>query len=403
MAEGGAAVSAGPLWWSGSLSLELRGNDVTGALHELQRQGISLYGIRFQGRICTLTISLSDFRRFYRVCRTHRVRFRVLARRGLPFTGRNLRRRKSMIAGFLLFVCLLFGLSSMVWSVSVTGVDDPDAEAAVLQAARDAGLVPGAWKRTLPDPGTLQRALQERLPNVAWVGVSVEGTRVTIEALQKIPGVTEESPPASNVVARKPAVIRRVLATRGQVLVHPGQTVHPGQILISGSLADGTRTVAAQGQVFAEVWYTSQVEVPLHVPQQALTGRFVAEDFLSVGGLNLRVWGWREPPFAAAFESDSVTDWHLGSWRLPVQWRHVKLYETSTAAVDQSADEALQEALRIAVQDVGRQMGDGRVLGQKVLQRQVTRGKLYATVLTWTEEDIGVSRRIAVDNSHNSH
>lgn len=393
----------GPLWWTGWLRLELRHGNIPAVLHALHQQGIPLYDVHPHGHRCTITIRLSDFRTVHRTCRRHRVRFRILSKAGWPFALRRLRRRPSMLAGAAVFICLLYGLSSVIWDVTVSGAKDADVAATVLQAARELGVAPGAWKSRVVDLAGLQTALLTRVPDAAWVGVTVEGTRVNIQVLEKVPGTAAPATTPVDVVASKPGVIRRVLATRGQALVRPGQTVQPGQVLISGQLAGGVRQVAAAGQVMAEVWYTSRVEVPLTPTRDALTGRFVAEDYLNLGSLQLRVWGWREPGFSQVLERDTESDWHIGTWKLPIQWRHVELYEATTEQLQRSRDEALREALTLAAQDVRARMHDGQVLGQKVLQQQVERGKLYATVLTWTEEDIGQTRPVANDTPSPSH
>ncbi|MCL6549053.1 MAG: sporulation protein YqfD, partial [Alicyclobacillus sp.] len=243
----------------------------------------------------------------------------------------------------------------------------------------------------IPSPEELQADILEKVPSLSWVGIRLEGAKAKLEAVVKIPPAQPEAGTPRNIVAGKPGVILRVLATRGDVLVKPGQVVSPGTVLISGSLAEGAKRVPAAGHAWAEVWYHTEVVVPLQVSRRELTGRKVTRRYLDLAGVGVPVWGWADPAYAASVDRASETDWHLGPWHLPVQLRTVQEYEVNLRTWSQTVDDAKRTGMSLAAQDVTARMGaGGRVLGQTILQSQVAHGKLYATVMTRTEEDIGV-------------
>ncbi|MCL6638019.1 MAG: sporulation protein YqfD, partial [Alicyclobacillus sp.] len=220
--------------------------------------------------------------------------------------------------------------------------------------------------------------------------------------VENVPGNSQAAAQPHHVVAGKPGVVRKVFAERGQALVKPGQVVHSGQVLISGALAGGAVHVPAAGRVWAEVWYTSRVEVPLQVRWNGLTGVRSERDYLVIGPWAVHVWGW-DPPFTTAFTQDQETDWQLAGRSLPVQWRREMVYQAQTQDWQASVTDARARALQLALQDVQRHMqADGSLLGQSVLQWQVNHGKLYATVLTRTEEDIGVPAPIPPESEASS-
>lgn len=378
-------------WWHGFLLMELRGQSVSEALRAFQQEGIELYYVKVRSGRSTLGISRHDFASFYSICRQHGVKIRFIKKEGFPFLAKRWAKRKCMIAGFGLFLSLVYGMSAMIWQVSVTGVDE-EAQATVLQAAKECGLYPGAWKGPLEDVQVIQNRLLEKIPSLVWVGVQVEGSKAKLEALEKIPNTEKIDATPHNLIAAKPAVIRYVYATRGQSLVKPGQVVHPGQIVISGNLGEGVKSVPATGRVLAEVWYTSKVEMPLQVIHSGLTGAFVNRDYLMFGSATLRVWGWQQPDYKSTYEQSNDTDFHLGNWAVPIQLRKVTVYEAFPEAVSKSEQSAEQSAIHLAAQDVRRHMAEeGEILTQTVLHREVSHGKLYETILTRTEEDIGVA------------
>lgn len=374
----------------GALKLQLRGEYIHRVLTALHQSGVNLHHVQMQSASCVLTIALRDYATCYRVCRENHVRMRFLDRIGCPFLLQRARRRKFFVAGFLLFFIVVYVLSSMIWRIQVTATDE-DALTGIRQAAKESGLYVGAWRHSLPDLLLLQKQILEKVPGIVWVGINVEGSVAHIEAVPKIPGVETSIERPHSIGASKPGVILRVFATRGQVVVKSGQVVQPGETLISGDLAAGIKQVPAAGQVFAEVWYTSKVQIPLQVSQGGLTGLSFNKEYLKIGGWPIRVWGFKQPSYTASIDRSEQTDWHIGRFLIPVQLETVHTFEVSEASESRSLADAKQEALALAVQDVRPQMGEGgRVLGQTVLQAQVSHGKLYETVLTRTEENIGV-------------
>ncbi|GMA52156.1 sporulation protein YqfD [Alicyclobacillus contaminans] len=384
----------------GSLLLEIRGKNSALWLKDLQHRGVPLFDVRLHGDSGTVTVGLRDFPEVYEVCRRHGVKLRFVAKAGFPFWRRKLWRRKVFLLGFVAFFAVLYGLSHVVWQVTVVGAEE-DTQQMVLQTVREMGVHRGAWSNRLPANDEIQSRLLQKLPSLMWAGVQIDGSRVTIEVVPKVPDVAPPPSAPHDILAGKPGVIRKVYANRGTVLVQPGQVVHPGQVVISGNLGNGIKRVPADGQVFAEVWYNSRISVPLQVEQAALTGRRVERGYLTLGSFRIRLWGFEQPDFTPGFEREVETDWKLGGWRLPVQWTTRTLFEVSATPLQQSEQQAEAAALRLAAQDVQAQMhGDGVVLGQTVLHREVEHGKLYETIVTKTEEDIGVVSSLQQPANH---
>ncbi|GLG00302.1 sporulation protein YqfD [Alicyclobacillus hesperidum subsp. aegles] len=378
------------LVWYGSLTLALRGRDLSACIAALQRRGITLRNVRVRRDYAVVTVSLRAFPMVYQVCRQHRVKFRIEARHGAPFWRRRLWRRKAFAIGAVAFVCAMYAMSSVIWRIDIQGATDEDGVAELRAAAHDAGLYVGQWRSRLADPAVLAEEMLKHANNFVWIGVQTTGSVTTIRAIPKIEGARAAAEQPHNIVAARPAVILNVQATRGRPMVKPNQFVRPGQVLISGVLAEGEPNVPASGKVLGEVWYTSNVTIPLTMIQQGLTGETATRDYLYLGSWRLRVWGFKEPQFAAVYERDEGTDWHIGQFVLPVQWQRATLYEASPSAIIQSVAAAKETALVAAQRDVATQAGgDSRVLGQSVLHERVERGTLYETILTRVEQDIG--------------
>jgi similar to stage IV sporulation protein len=382
------------LFFAGSLTIELRGKQIDACLSEFYRSSVRLSSIKARDGKCTCTIRVQDFRTVYKTCRRHKVKIRFLSRDGFPFLLRNSGRRKSLVIGAFLFIGILLFFSSMIWKVQISGGDD-DTTAAIAQSARSSGLYTGAFKWRLPSVDKLSRNILNQTPNLIWVGVHLDGATADIQAIEKIEGVKDETTTPQNIVAAKPAVIVKMFASRGKVEVKSGQYVQSGHVLISGDLSEGQTLVPAEGQSIGEVWYVSRVQVPLSVSSEGLTGEYVKREYLGWHGAKVRVWGWREPDFGVSVERESSSDWHFGGLVLPVQLKTITEFQVQKSVGMKTVQEVGAEALKLAADDVRGQMGPlGKVIAQTVLHREVSHGTLYETVLTKTNEDIGVASPI---------
>lgn len=384
------------LFLFGSLTIELRGTNVQNAISSFHQHAIRLNRIRPRHEKYICTIQASDFWELYHICRYHRVKIRVISRDGLPFIARQGKKRTSFVFGTALFFLLIFLASSMVWKVDISGIGE-DTVASVRQAARSTGLYPGSLKWNLASEDDMARKILIDNPNLMWVGVHIDGSVATIQTIEKVEGVGGEAVKPQNIVAAKPAVIVKVFASRGKVFVKPGQFVQPGHVLISGDLFEGQTLVPAQGTAIAEVWYVSKVRVPLKVSSVGFTGIYAKREYLEFGAFPVRVWGWREPNFKISTERVSETDWHVGKWFLPIQLKTVTEYQVENDIGQITLQDANKQCLLLASQDVQTQMGkDGAVVQQMVLHHEVSHGTLYETVLTRTQEDIGIATPLEV-------
>lgn len=166
-------------------------------------------------------------------------------------------------------------------------------------------------------------------------------------------------------------------------MVKPGEYVTAGRTLLSGRLEDG-KTVRADGKVEAIVWYRTDVEVPVRLTQNTLTGASVRHDYLVVGGIPIQIWGFSHPPYPHSEVQVRDIHWTVGDFSLPVYLRVDTVYEARARTEVRSGASLLQTGLRFSAEDSLRMAGSGaKVMRQTVLQKKVDRGKLYMTV--WTE------------------
>ncbi|MDB5085485.1 MAG: sporulation protein YqfD [Bacilli bacterium] len=376
---------------AGYVTISCYGRHVPEFINRATQNRLVVWDISHQAdgstRLTTLRKNIPFLRR---IARETKIKFRFGQRVGLPFIVGQVVSRKLFLAGALVFIVGLYMLSSLVWSVEVEGEKTVSPET-VQSVAAELGIRKWQWIRSLPDTDILQLKMQEKMPQMSNVLVILQGTRVLIKVDEKVPPTVPQNTVPQNIIAVKKGTIRSVQAIKGKSAVSTGQLVQQGQLLISGSIGDGQTFVAARGDVLAEVWYTSVIDVPLKVNQDQMTGEKITKDFVVFGNKPIQVWGYGQSPFVSttAQEHDFNLAWR--GYSLPITVKRVDYFETQPVEITRTPAEARELALKLAQNDAAAGAGETfKLLEQKfVVEPEVRDGVFHAQILTKAEEQIG--------------
>ena len=310
---------------AGYLEITLTGDHPERILNLAATQHVELWHVRYRAGRLFARLRLSDVRRARTLAREAGLRLRLGRRTGWPFLWGRLRRRQGLLAGAVLTALVLLYLTGHVWLVQVRGAQAVDARA-IVQAAADLGLRPGTWRGRL-DLAAVERGLTQRIPQLAWTGITLQGTRAVIQVVEKHTVLPPQPAQRLDVVAQRPCQIVRLVVLAGHALVREGDVVRPGQVLIEGVQkvrenavkAPGEpppepdialRDVRARGIVEARCWYQTYYELPKARVTESLTGRRSRQLIVRVAGRDILSLG-RAIAFAHRRES---------GWRLRLPW-----------------------------------------------------------------------------------
>lgn len=356
----------------GTLRIEISSGSIERFLNLCLAQRIRLWDIdRLPDRM-RATLTIADFFALRPVARGSRCRIRILRRWGFPFLAQRLRSRPLLLAGAVGCLAALIWASGHLWVVEVriTGPRylDPRAVAAV---AAEAGLRRGAW-RSAVDLARVAQHLRERIDEVSWAVIRVQGTRAVIEVVEKASVTRPNAAACVHLVARKHGVIEQVIPYQGEPLVKKGDVVKPGDPLVECALrywsggrpgvvpgtplpprVDVARTLVAQAAVKALVSYRQYVEYPTTREVAEPTGRQEVQWVLNWKDRSILLRGPKNPSFER-FETTARTI-SLGTWR---NWKSpvelvireidevsVRVEDVPQAELEKRAREAMERRL----------------------------------------------------------
>lgn len=215
---------------------------------------------------------------------------------GMKSTARRYRRRTGLWVGAALLAAGLLVMGRFVWRVEIRGTEQLD-PAVITAALAEYGVHPGVLAGKI-DARTVERRMQIRFAEIAWITVNVEGSRVTaiVEEAVPPPAVVEDGIP-TNLIAGETGFITRVEVQNGNAVVKPGDSVLAGDLLVSGIMDNKmgeSRLAHARGRVYAQVRERLEIFVPYEQRDYLLAG-VARRRYLTVFGMEIPLQGRGAP------------------------------------------------------------------------------------------------------------
>jgi len=394
-------------YFLGCLTLIVRGEKPERFINMAFTRGIYLWDLTWKSPdVLMVKVYPQSFKTLRHVARQSRCRIRIHKKQGLPFLAYRLRRRRMLLVGALIFCMILYLLSSLIWTVDVSGTRKISSRH-VKELAAAKGLKEGNFSFQAQRDEVEDYLLRE-LPGISYAEVKV-GPRSQVKIIEKVSPPPSQGP--SHIVAKKEGVIDTILAFSGQPMVKEGDLVRKGQVLISGAVKPSASEadpkppaqsekketyVSAQGIVYGKFWYRFYGEVLRDEAVAEKTGRKVRIYCINVGAKEIIIKGPRRIPYRY-YQSET---WRTKSlrWRnktLPVEFVTIEAEEIRQVHLRRTFEEAVEEAAGRARERGAKGIAEGavvvrrryRVIGDK------NDDPVRVILTVETKEEIGVARR----------
>ena len=117
--------------------------------------------------------------------------------------------------------------------------------------------------------------LEEYHDDIEWVEIECVGTKYIIKYEPKVIKKKEDNKEFRHIIAKKNAIINKIYSSNGQVMKNKYSYVKKGDIIISGYIYLNDKiksTTSAEGKVYGEVWYITNVVYPFNYYEKKKTG-----------------------------------------------------------------------------------------------------------------------------------
>lgn len=175
------------------------------------------------------SLSLAGFRKIKPLVRKCRVRVRILKKNGLPFFFYRYRKRKPLFLALSGSLALLFFLSLFIWDIKIDGNLSVSDEK-IMDYLKEEGIRQGIWKREV-DYKLLAANLRQFFPELTWVSVKLQGTRllISLKENQDMETQVPEAESPCNLISEAEGTVTRIITRAGTPMVTAGTQVKKGE------------------------------------------------------------------------------------------------------------------------------------------------------------------------------
>lgn len=308
--------------------------------------------VRVGERTLVISLAAQDVKKLRPVLHKSACHMHVINKSGLPFLKKKALRRKSFMAGALIFCFCLYIFSTFIWSVEVKAEKPLQiiAKGQVLERASFYGLHPGV-SILFVNINDMRENLIKDFPYAAWIGLDIVGTKAIITIYERSIVPQEESNKPADLVAEKDALIEEIFVISGTAIATKGMTVRQGDVLIGARVyppvTEGQepppseeKYTRAKGIIRARTWYEADAKVFFKENNYYRTGRNNYSVLIKTPDGTKKDFSLKK---FTAYEKEKVADWKNNKFSVELQL--LKYREVKNNIIQMNLEQAKKAAL----------------------------------------------------------
>jgi similar to stage IV sporulation protein len=277
---------------NGTVIIEIQSKNLEKFINLLWKNDIQVKNIiRLTITTMTMEVRISEYPVIEAVAKKTGTKIKILKRKGLSLWIIKIKRNVTLAGGFLIFVLILYYLSTFIWGVDIT-TDKYISPYEVRNLLVSYGVKTGTSKRKI-NVYALEDELK-KVDGIMWPRVRIEGARLKVSIVERTAPPAVSLPTNSepcDVVAKLDGEVIRIFTTAGTAVVKPGDLVKSAQVLIKGEegKSGSTYLVHAKGEVIAKTYYEEVREIPFKTTKVERTGKCAEDIFVNILGKKIYI------------------------------------------------------------------------------------------------------------------
>ncbi len=300
--------------------------------------------------------------------------------------------RPFIIRNKIFLSCLVLGLFLLAISQNIiVKVDvihsDKDIRQLVKEELEYYHVKSLTFKKSYKQLQEIKQKILDKYPDkLEWIEIENVGMTYKVRIEQRIITKIKDNNNLCNIVAQKSGIITKIINKQGMNIKTTGDYVSKGDIIIAGDIKTAEdevkNRVCATGEVYAEIWLTANVSLPLNYKEKQKTGE-KRWNFMIDTGKEKKIL------LKNRFKNSIIKNKKLFKVG-PFTFYKQTEYEVKIKNKKYNLEQAEKEALSQALSKVKMQLNDKeRIITQKVLNKDVKNSKMKIEVFVSVEKQIG--------------
>lgn len=391
------------VWLKGYLYVRLSGSQLERFINVCCYNNIFFYDVRYENDSVIACCRLKDLKELKRHLRKAGIKLRITKKRGLPFRLYALKKHIILPASILIFLFIVFLLSTRIWHIEVQGgfIHTPEQITGFLEKIE----VAYGMAASKVDCSYVEAAIRKEYADISWVSCEKKGTNLIImlkEAANYNVKDIAEAPEYGHIVAANDGIITEIITRKGTPRVSIGDVVKKGDILISGlvdvvadnSLIVDTHQVLADADIKYKTIIRYEDRIPLSYKSRIYSGKYKYNFDLSV--LGVKIFAYYNRKLYNEYDIiKSMVSWKIfDEFYLPISHNIYKISEYTSQEMVYSEAEAKQEADKRLLSNLEKLSDSGIVILDYRIDGKLTRKEYIYSGYVIVIDDAGIYREI---------
>lgn len=337
-----------------------------------------------------LTVDFEDYKKINR-----RYKTKIIKYYGKRFIINCINVNKYMIISLFISFLVLLLLTNTIFEININ-TNDEKIYNIINNSLKENNISLYKRKKSFKELKNIKnKILKENEDNLEWIEINEKGCSYNIEVTKRVKNkenISDNSP--KDIIASKDGLIKYIVSKNGVKLKDVNDYVKKGEVLITGNIIKGedtlVKSIKAEGQVYAEVWYTVNITIPFNYIEYTETGKTINHYYIDISGKKFTLTGKYESNLTMNTKKLLLDKPYL-FFKLYKETK--KEYKYKEFNIDEN--EAYEEALKRSENKIKSKLNDNEyIISKKVLKKEVFRSKMNVEVFFKVYENIGVTSNI---------
>lgn len=266
-------------YFKGYVIIRVSGYNVERFLNLASFNNIYIWDIQPKGTYMIMKISVQGFKKIKPYAKKAGCKFKIIKKTGYPFFVFKYRKRYLFCTGILLFLLLIYFMSSFVWLIDING-NTRLTDTQIQEVLKKYNVCIGAFKKNI-NTAEAEKAIKLDLPDISWINITLKGTKAEInlaEGVKPINIVDNSSP--CDIISDKSCIITSIVTRSGTPNVRARDVVEKNDVLVSGTVPitqeDGSLIpsyVQANATIRGKLTHSYSFKIPYSYITKKYTGK----------------------------------------------------------------------------------------------------------------------------------
>lgn len=249
------------------------GRNIRRFIKMLYKLDISLVFIDIHDNFFYAKISGDNFEKLKNIKTSYEIK--IVKKYGLIFYKEEFKKNIAFILCSCLGFIFVFLLSNIIFSVEIVH-DDSNIRNTLIKELNKYNIKKYSLVKSYDYIQKVKKEiLKSNQSSIEWMEIERVGTKYLVKLEERIINNSKPLDSFRHIVAKKSGIIKKIVASDGEIIKKINDYVNKDEIIISGNIHKGEDvkdSIAADGKVYAEVWYKVKVSLPINYYEEKLTG-----------------------------------------------------------------------------------------------------------------------------------